>query len=116
VGIRPQVRQDALGRLYRVSRPRRGPASVARELPGWPPPVELARSGSWTALARAILDDALPVPPSGKLPRDLGRFIVPVRGGELTMSGKELDDWLATWQPPLATIFPDRWKRDAGER
>jgi hypothetical protein len=111
----PEVRSDALERVYRVSRPRRGPAAVARERPGWEP-VELARSGSWRTLARAVLEDALVERPGGKLSRDLGRFIVPARGGERTMSGRELNDWLATWQPPLAAIFPDRWKRDTGER
>ena len=102
----PEVRSDVLERVYRVSRPRRGPAAVAREAPGQEP-VELARSPSWTALARAVLDDALAEPPRGTLTRDLGRFIVPPREGELTMSGSELGAWLATWQPPLARIFPD---------
>jgi hypothetical protein len=114
VGARPQVREDALGRRYRVSRPRRGPAAVTREQPGWPP-AELARSASWATLARAVLEDALADPPGGKLARDLGRFLVPPRGGEREMSGRELADWLATWQPPLAAIFPGR-RRDRGAR
>jgi len=52
------MRDEARERLYRVARPARGPAAVTREAPGRDP-VELARSGSWTVLARAVLDDAL---------------------------------------------------------
>jgi hypothetical protein len=113
----PEVRSDALERVYRVSRPRRGPAAVAREAPGREP-VELARSASWTAIARAMLKDALAEPPRGKLARDLGRFIVPPRAGERTVSGSELDAWLATWRPPLDAIFPDGLKHrgDGGRR
>jgi hypothetical protein len=112
----PEVRRDALERVYRVARPRRGPAAVAREAPGREP-FELARSSSWTALARAMLDDALAEPPRGKLARDLGRFIVPPPEGERTMSGRELGAWLATWRPPLDAIFPDRLRhRGAGGR
>ena len=105
----PPVRDEARERLYRVARPRRGPAAITREGPGREP-VELARSGSWTVLARAMLDDALAERPSGKLARDLGRFLVTPRGGERPMSGEELGAWLATWRPPLSTIFPDRFR------
>jgi len=106
----PQLRAEALERLYRVARPRRGPASVSRQAPGRDP-VELARSGSWTALAAAVLEDALTERPRGKLARDLGRFLVTPRGGERPMSGEELGAWLATWRPPLSTLFPDRLRR-----
>ena len=100
----PKLRDGARERLYRVARPRRGPAAVTREAPGRDP-VELARSGSWTVLARAVLDDALGERTGAKLARDLGRFLVIPRGGERPMSGEELGAWLATWRPPLSTIF-----------
>lgn len=100
----PRLRDEARERLYRVARPARGPAVVTREAAGREP-VELARSGSWTELARAVLDDATGARPSAKLARDLGRFLVTPRGGERPMSGEELDAWLATWRPPLSTIF-----------
>ncbi len=105
----PPVRDEARELLYRVARPRRGPAVVTREKPGWEP-VELARSGSWTVLARAVLDDALERPAGGKLARDLGRFLVIPRGGERRMTGAELDTWLSTWRPHLSTLFPDRFR------
>ncbi len=105
----PPVREEARERLYRVARPQRGPAAVTREGPG-DEPVELTRSGSWTVLARAVLDDALTERPGGKLARDLGRFLVAPRGGERSMSGEELGAWLATWRPPLSTILPGRYR------
>lgn len=106
----PPVRDEARERLYRVARPRRGPAAVTREEPGRDP-VELTRSGSWTVLARAMLEDAVGERPSAKLARDLGRFLVTPRGEEHPMAGEELAAWLETWQPPLSTIFPDRFRR-----
>ena len=106
----PQLRDEARERLYRVARPARGPAVLTREAPGRDT-VELARSGSSTDLARAMLEDALVKPPGGKLARDLGRFLVTPRGGELLMTGEELAAWLETWQPPLSTIFPRRRQR-----
>jgi hypothetical protein len=106
----PRLREGAAACVYRVARPPRGPAVVTREEAG-DEPVELARSGSWNALARALLEDALAERPGGKLARDLARFLVIDRGAERTMSGEQLEAWLATWQPPLSTIFPDRWKR-----
>ncbi len=105
----PQLREGARERLYRVARPARGPAVLTRESPGRDA-RELARSGSWTVLARAVLEDALTEPPGGKLARDLGRFLVTARGGEHRMSGQELSAWLETWRPPLSTIFPDRFR------
>ena len=110
MGAPPRLRAGAAACVYRVARPPRGPASLARERPGWGA-VELATSGSWNALARALLEDALAEHPGGKLARDLARFLVTPRGGEHTMSGEELEAWLATWQPPLSTIFPGRGKR-----
>jgi hypothetical protein len=109
-GAAPRVRDEARGRLYRFTRPARGPAAVALEAPGRDP-VELARSASWTALARAVLDDALAGRPGGKLARDLGRFVVVPRGGDRRLSGEELDAWLATWRPPLDALFPERIRR-----
>lgn len=106
----PQLRDGARDRLYRVARPRRGPAAVTREASVGGDPVELMRSRSWTVLARAVLDDALAERPGGKLARDLGRFLVAPRGGERRMSGQELRAWLATWRPPLSTIFPERFR------
>ncbi len=105
----PPVREEARELLYRVARPQRGPAVATREKPGWEP-VELARSGSWTVLARAVLHDAVGEPPGGKLARDLGRFLVTPRGGERAMSGAELATWLSTWRPHLSTLFPDRFR------
>ena len=105
----PQLREEARERLYRVARPARGPAVVSREAPGRDA-LELARSGSWTVLARAVLEDALARPAGGKLARDLGRFLVIPRGGEHEMTGEELGAWLETWRPPLSTIFPDRFR------
>ena len=106
----PRLREGVAACVYRVARPPRGPAALTRERPGWGA-VELARSGSWNALARALLEDALAERPGGKLARDLARFLVTPRGGERTMSGEQLEAWLATWQPPLFTIFPGRDKR-----
>ena len=105
----PPVRDEARERLYRVARPRRGPATVTRECAGRAP-EELARSGSWTEIARAVLDDALEEPTGAKLARDLGRFLVTPRGGERPMTGEELDAWLSTWRPHLSTLFPDRFR------
>ena len=106
----PPVRDEARERLYRVARPPRGPAVLTRE-DGRREPVELARSGSWTVLARAMLDDASGARPSSKLSRDLGRFLVTPRGDDRSMTGEELGAWLETWRPPLSTIFPDRFRR-----
>jgi hypothetical protein len=106
----PRVRDSALECAYRIVRPRRGTAAVVREEPATEP-VELARSGSWAEIARAVLEDALGERPRGKLCRDVGRFLVTPRGGERTMSARELDAWLATWRPPLDAIFPDRLRR-----
>ena len=106
----PQLRDEARERLYRVARPARGPAVLTREAPGRDA-VELTRSGSSTVLARAMLEDAVGERPSSKLARDLGRFLVTPRGGEHPVTGEELAAWLETWQPPLSTIFPDRFRR-----
>ena len=110
----PQLRDEAREHLYRVARPERGPAVLTREAPDRNP-TPLARSGSWTTLASAMLEDSLVKPPSGKLARDLGRFLVTPRGSELPMTGEELATWLETWQPPLSTIFPDRFRRRRGD-
>lgn len=108
----PQLRDEARERLYRVTRPAKGAAVLTREAPGWHP-VQLG-SGSWTEIARAMLEDALVTRPGGKLARDLGRFLVTPRGDELQMTGEELAAWLSTWQPPLAAIFPDRFRLGGG--
>jgi hypothetical protein len=109
------VPDEARGRAYRVVRPARGPATLTREAPG-AAPVQLARAegrggAAWTALARAVLEDATGERPGGKLARDLGRFLVTPRGGERRMSGDELADWLATWRPHLSSLFPERLRK-----
>jgi len=104
------VREEAHEHRYRITMPVRGPAVLTRQAQGRAA-EELARSGSWTALARVMLGDALEDPPAGKLARDLGRFLVVARGAELHMSGEDLRGWLDTWRPPLSTIFGDRLRR-----
>jgi len=112
VPVTPEVAREARGAVYRVTRAERGRTVLVREDPGGAP-VELARSErrwgvDWVALSRALLRDALGRPPGSKLARDLARFLVVPPGGSRAMSGAELADWLATWQPPLSTIFRGR--------
>jgi hypothetical protein len=74
--------------------------------------IELTRSEGrvidWVLLAGAILADVLGQQPPAKLSRDLARFIETPPGQMRSMSGDEVDAWIATWQPPLATLFPKR--------
>jgi hypothetical protein len=45
----------------------------------------------------------------GRFPRrlaeDYSHFIVVPREGVTTTSGREIQDWLDTWRPPLAALF-----------
>jgi hypothetical protein len=110
--VTPEVGREARSAVYRVTRPERRRAVLVREDPGGAS-VELGRSErtwgvDWLALSRALLTDALGQPPRAKLARDLARFVVVRPGGTWAMSGADLAEWLATWQPPLSTIFRGR--------
>jgi hypothetical protein len=111
-----EVRGEARSRRYRISRPDRRHALLVREAAGGGG-IELIRtegqSVDWVPLAGAILTDVLGERPPSKLARDLARFIVTPPGQTRSMSGEEVDAWLATWQPPLATLFPKRWRGGA---
>ena len=97
---------------YTIVRAERRRATVVRRLPNGGT-AELARSErlwgiAWPVLAHAILHDALGKPPSRKLARDYSHFLVLPKGGSRVISGQDVQDWLATWQPPLSTIFGSR--------
>jgi hypothetical protein len=106
-----EVRQEARSRVYHLSRPDRRCAIVIRQQ-SREGGIELTRSEGrgidWVLLAGAILADVLVERPPAKLSRDLARFIVTPPGQMRSMSGDEVDSWIATWQPPLATLFPRR--------
>jgi hypothetical protein len=106
------VRPEARARVFELSRPDRRRATVTYEVSP-DGRIELTRSEGragvdWVLLAGAILTDALGQRPPAKLSRDLARFIVTPPGQTRSMSGDEVEEWLATWQPPLATLFPKR--------
>jgi hypothetical protein len=106
------VREAPRSRVYHLSRPDRGRAVVVHDVSP-DGGIELTRSEGrggvdWVQLAGAILTDALGRRPPEKVSRDLARFIVTPPGLTRSMSGAEVDAWLATWQPPLATLFPKR--------
>jgi hypothetical protein len=106
-----EVRPEARSRVYHLSRPDRRCAIVIREA-SRDGGIELTRSAGrtidWVLLAGAILADVLGERPPAKLSRDLARFIVTPPGQTRSMSGDEVGDWIETWQPPLATLFPKR--------
>jgi hypothetical protein len=106
-----EVRPEARSRVYHLSRPDRRCAIVIREA-SRDGGIELTRSEGrgidWVLLAGAMLADVLGERPPAKLSRDLARFIVTPPGQTRSISGDEVDSWIATWQPPLVTLFPKR--------
>jgi hypothetical protein len=112
VRVTPEVGRKAQRAIYRVTRPTRRRAVLVRE-DSMGASLELGRSErtwgvDWLALSRALLTDALGQPPRAKLARDFSRFLAVRPGGTWAMSGADLAEWLATWQPPLAAIFRAR--------
>ena len=107
----PGVRGDALSNTYVIRREgdrrtvllrRRGAEEV--EL------ASSARIGAppWSAVARALLDDALDDRAPRRLVSDYARFLVTPRGQSRTIDGRELEQWLATWRPSILTTLSSR--------
>jgi hypothetical protein len=103
------MHDDTLGDVYELSAVGGGVVVRCRRASG--ALDELCRVGprrrgpDRTALAGAILGDALAATPSRKLIRDYSRFLpVPSTDG-VTIPATDVAAWLATWEPPLAALF-----------
>ena len=104
----PRVRQEALTATYAVRR-RDGISAVLLRVDSGAE-VELAASSrrlgvDWSALAGALLADALEAPPQRRLVSDYARFLAPARGQERRIAGAELQAWLDTWRPSILAVL-----------
>lgn len=113
-----EVREEALGWTWRVSRTGRRHGVALRVLPDGTE-QELATSSRLLGLDRvglagAVLFDATGEEASHRLATDLAAFLVPYEIGEQEMGGEELRDWLETWRTPFEKVFSTRGFKRSG--